>query len=138
MTMTKDEIKSNNILIAEFMGGVCSNYNDGSKGWIIPNLTRNGVDGDENNFKFHSSWDWLMPVIEKIENGIDLGYNVVIQNNECIIYRHKGSPYELNVLRFIESDKITSVYVAVVEFVKYFNETFTEQEKKQLLNIKSK
>ncbi len=65
--MDKQKIQEGNILIAELIGGTCSNYADGSKGWIIPNLTKNGVDGDERNLKFHSSWDWFVPAFNKIQ-----------------------------------------------------------------------
>jgi hypothetical protein len=57
------ECISDNEMIAEFMGyevkhGKCYSpkYNDGT---IAP-------------MQFHASWDWLMPVVEKIENdGLD-------------------------------------------------------------------
>ena len=60
----------NNKLIAEFMG-----LSHCEEGWItIPNENRNGVSENEisNDLQYHTSWDWLMPVIEKIENdGLD-------------------------------------------------------------------
>ena len=46
-----------NKLIAEFMG---------------VEFMEASLDGDDFNLQFHTSWDWLMPVIEKIENdGLD-------------------------------------------------------------------
>lgn len=73
--MDKQKIQEGNILIAELIGGTCSNYADGSKGWIIPNLTKNGVDGDERNLKFHSSWDWFVPAFNKIQKmKLDIEY----------------------------------------------------------------
>lgn len=47
-------MKNNNKVIAEFMG---------------LNIDK-GVQADymEHELKYHTSWDWLMPVIEKIQN----------------------------------------------------------------------
>jgi hypothetical protein len=77
---------ANNKLIAEFMGGVFVETN--------ATLESNGYalrkDGSENSVFFYEfdlpydrSWDWLMPVVEKIESFEDdhrcCKYNVNIQ-----------------------------------------------------------
>ena len=52
-----------NELIAEFMG-----LSHCEEGWItIPNENRNGVSEDEisNDLQYHTSWDWLIPVVDK-------------------------------------------------------------------------
>ena len=60
----------NNKLIAEFMGlsikeGVCY-YTDADDMFPM------GIEVEEPYLPYHTSWDWLMPVIEKIENdGLD-------------------------------------------------------------------
>ena len=59
-----------NKLIAEFMG-----LSHCEEGWItIPNENRNGVSENEisNDLQYHTSWDWLMPVLVKIEK-IEVG-----------------------------------------------------------------
>ena len=48
---------NDNKLIAEFMG-----YKVGER-------RRGGGYMPENEMKYDTSWDWLMPVVEKIENG---------------------------------------------------------------------
>jgi hypothetical protein len=54
-----------------------------------------------NELKFHKSWDWLRPVVEKIEQV------------------HEGVPQELmNVNLFSTIDE---VYNAVVEFINEYN-----------------
>jgi|TARA_R110001606_G_scaffold3111_1_gene13461 hypothetical protein len=63
-------MKDNNKLIAEFMGlsikeGVCY-YTDADDMFPM------GIEVEEPYLPYHTSWDWLMPVIEKIENdGLD-------------------------------------------------------------------
>ena len=58
--MTTEE---SNKLVAEFMGCIYNNdfYYDND-----PNMYPEGIEGS----KYHSSWDWLMPVVEKIEDTI--------------------------------------------------------------------
>ena len=84
-----------NKLIAEFMGyevkhGKCYSpkYNDGT---IAP-------------MQFDRSWDWLMPVAEKIykERGLD----------DEIVLMIRDSVAELN---------IESMYKTIVEFIKQYN-----------------
>jgi len=71
---------NNNKLIAEFMGAVGTpKYNPTE--WDVYITGCLDVDSDDENaqhfytpdeMKYHTSWDWLMPVVEKIENdGLD-------------------------------------------------------------------
>jgi len=92
-----------NKLIAEFM-----NY---------PDL---GTEGDFSYLKYHTSWDWLMPVMEKIES---LGYEVQIRNTDCIIFQLKKYwlKYQPIVDKSSERGKKDSTYQAVVEFIKQYN-----------------
>ena len=96
----------NNKLIAEFMG-----YDRG-----VSDL-----------MDYNTSWDWLMPVVEKIESldlellkrnikyNLDKGIN--FQNCNSIIIRWDKN----NKIVFISSDR-NRVYKAVVEFIKWYNE----------------
>ncbi len=72
--------------------------------------------------KYNSSWDWLMPVIDKIENiGMD-GFKcfaVDIENNECEIKDYREGQSSVSYCE--EETKILSVFMAVVEFIKWFN-----------------
>lgn len=83
-----------NRLIAEFMGYDIST--------IALNIEFMGVldfdsQGDYSYLKYHESWDWLMPVVRKIE-----------QRNELI-----GA--------HILSSDIDATYQAVVKFIKIYN-----------------
>jgi hypothetical protein len=63
---------------------------------------------------YDRDWNWLMPVVEKIES---INYKVVIQNNSCSI--------EMIILDDIfcqsENSKIEAVYKACVELIKWYN-----------------
>ena len=71
-----DMIQENNTMIAEFMGARLVTFNGGTKGhtfWnddvtegrygSFPNGATNYFEYDKG---YHTSWDWLMPVVEKI------------------------------------------------------------------------
>lgn len=69
--------------------------------------------------KYHTSWDWLMPVVEKIE--YDYMYSVSPTWEHCVIQNAGENSEKL----YIETDgqsKIEATYYAVVEFIKWYNE----------------
>jgi len=81
----------NNKLIAEFMG---VDYVD------IDTYLENNKE-----LQYHTSWDWLMPVVRKISSMCD-------------------EPYELdNMKHALLTGDIESVYDDVVEFIKEYNRT---------------
>ena len=127
--MKTEQIIENNRLIAEFMKyELTINY-------VPPGVERISLldlseSDSPNAMKFHYSWDWLMPVIEKIE-GIgrtrveisgqycsivplvyDIDIDELVYKDE--IMRNNGSMYN--------TTKINKVYVCVVEFIKWYNE----------------
>jgi len=65
----------------------------------------------EGLMEFHYSWDWLMPVIEKIEK---LGYGVVIHEIETDIFSPPGNSIITNVSG---NTKLKGAYLAVVKFI---------------------
>ena len=69
------------------------------------------------SFLYHSDWNWLMQVVEKIES---LGYNIDTMKYQssqfCGIYRDGKIIYT----NYCET-KIEAVYNACIEFVKWYN-----------------
>ena len=63
---------------------------------------------------FDTSWDWLIPVVQKIES---LGYVFIIQGGKAE-YGEMISETRC----FIAEDKLSSTYKAVVEFIKQYNQ----------------
>src|SRR6188768_657987 len=105
---------TDNELIAEFMGWERLRHDSGH---MVPNLYPYvGNSGETEMFgeemEFHRRWDWLMPVVEKIEHE---GFPVDIWKNCCLIRGVAGSASK------VEGSKINAVYSAVVEFIKWYN-----------------
>jgi hypothetical protein len=111
----------NNKLIAEFMGAnpFRESVNEDVLSYEMYGLVENIEDGlDEKHFflpsemKYHTSWDWLMPVIDKIES--DGRYGVEILKYGTTI---RASKTEI-VADISFGDKIDHTYNAVVKFIK--------------------
>ena len=95
-----------NKLIAEFMG-----WDIESPTTLPSNLHLSNLELDNNEvleYKFHTSWDWLMPVVEKI-----FALAVADENIELFYDVQTHIP-----------DK-TATYNAVVEFIKEYNDGST-------------
>jgi len=106
--MKESEVIEGNKLIAEFMGWKCSNNEDR---WTQPDHSK--VTG----LYFHGSWDWLIPVVEKIENLREIR-DFVISSVGCSILSHGFKSF----ISYDECDsKISAVYKSVVEFIKWHN-----------------
>lgn len=70
--------------------------------------------------KYHSSWDWLMPVVEKIEA---LGYEVVITSGMCHIFNTKDLNNEFcNKSNNNKTSKIELVITTILEFIQWYNQ----------------
>jgi hypothetical protein len=121
--------KTDNELIAEFMGGVYFDLGMSNKGYknlpipayrrIISETTYKYVD----ELNYHESWDSLMDVVDKIES---LGnYNVDIQKLDCCIYEFdlKAWPDGKTIcFSGRKASRIEAVHQAVVEFIKWYNQ----------------
>jgi len=133
-------MKTDNWLIAEFMGMKYSKEVDEDRsdcGGIYEKVTyysyhpipvddygdqvyvnREGlIEGQilkEGPLKYDSSWDWLIPVVEKIEK--EKGIQIAIYPVACEIYY-----FGKCLTNITEDSKISAIYKAVVEFIKWFN-----------------
>lgn len=82
-----------------------------------------------NVIKYHSDWNMLMSVVEKIEN---LGYKTVLSMSDFTSYK-----YYMNIITGVgivnesvnnpskfmcqSNSKIEAVYLVVIEFIKWYN-----------------
>lgn len=106
-----------NKLIAEFMGLETPN------GIYFEYLTKDGERSKLTHFillEYHLYWDWLMPVVDKIES---LGYSYDRINADVFINNQNGenvipNPMDENTMTMIEK-----TYYVVGEFIKQYNRT---------------
>lgn len=114
---------NDNKLIAHFMGAKVVQSKDSlAKRWVCEdyNLLHNKL-YLTNQLKYNTSWDWLMPVIKKIEELFGEEYQVITINGcSCKI----ETPY--NYIEFEELTKLEAVYKTVVEFIKWYNKSKDE------------
>jgi hypothetical protein len=159
--MTNKERIEGNVLIATFLG-----YKDGFphyedeygyhqciEGFDIPDKTNYNPhedDKDRHQFnidqlKYHSSWDWLLPVIEKIEQtkiddhsiGVVIGFEnycgIIVHNHKPLLKFESSKPYSKEMITeggkvnyemgtWRPSTKIECVWLTIVEFIKYYND----------------
>ena len=115
------EIEEGNKLIAAFMGykyfkspyggcGLCKDEKDMSTWLAVSNAI------------YNSSWDWLMPVVEKIESNPKCFLN--ISGNECNVIIHSEYEGYEPLFEWCENNsrKIDAVWITVLEFIKWHNQ----------------
>ena len=109
----------NNKLIAEFMGMSYDYHGQPNKYWELTDeqsFASNNPYPQDRHLNFHTSWNWLMEVVERIEA---LGYSVQPLFNSCYIAKKEGYTYKIKVEQ--QDKKIDAVYNACVEFIKWYN-----------------
>ena len=119
----------NNKLIAEFMGFPTQSDAIDERtlayyiGDSIINADNTNNENEDNVFhpddmKFDSSWDWLMSVVERIEN---FGYEFIIVESRC--YVKHNTDHSIKELFHIETigSKIDTTYKAVLKFINNYN-----------------
>ena len=126
----------NNKLIAEFMEINVVTIDDVRKN---KNPYISSADGYlEDDLKYHCSWDWLMPVVEKIEctktddeDNSDRFFNVMIEVFECNINGRDICICENG------NTKLEATYRAVVKFINQynFNESIEEFEEVSIFDF---
>lgn len=109
---TPVEVEESNRLIANFMG--------------IRIIDEDVIRPDLNCFRlsevgYHKSWDWLMPVINKIErmcNYNNVRYNVLLSEHSLLINPHVTP--EVMICEYAE-DKLDAAWKTVVKFITWYN-----------------
>lgn len=128
--MTAEQILEGNTLIAQFMGAIVSqpySKNEEQDGLLFYYPDRTSPDMFRNHssasIKYHTSWEWLMPVIEKIaklnikEHDYDTYYprtfGMVEGGTNQFMFRLNLSPL------FTHDKLIMAAYAAVIHFLKH-------------------
>ena len=93
-----------NKLIAEFMGEKFTDNSGVVQGLNYKLIEKKHGKGN-NGFRFHTSWDWLMPVLKKI--------NLHLHPDTYGLWRMINVPTEYT---------IEEVHAQVVEFIKTYND----------------
>ncbi|NTW33877.1 MAG: hypothetical protein HGB12_14890 [Bacteroidetes bacterium] len=109
--MTNQEIFEGNKLIAEFMEFP---YND-SEQFIISYYYLEDRPGTIDDLEYNSSWEWLMPVVEKCEK-------IPVCNKGGFAFIINGTLCAWDCYTFIEKTKLEAVYKAVIAYIKWYNE----------------
>ena len=117
----------NNKLIVEFMGGLfnkhSNKYGIGNAEFITIGKLNNVVKAinhyDIVDLKYHSDWNWLMQVVEKIETIENYRFDVEIRQSVVVIF---DKDEQQDILEVDSDTNIDAVYTACVEFVKWYNE----------------
>lgn len=107
---TETDFTENNRAMADFMGiETCEHGRVGYR-----------VSGNPEHLQYHICWDWLMPVIEKIERKYEnIDVQVTTGGTRIFEWRSGGRVIADNVGELHFTDKIEHVYAAVVEFLKW-------------------
>lgn len=120
MSEIKEDILAGNKLIAEFMGAkITSPVGYTGRDVVFSEVTHGLRTHVSMALRYHLNWDWLMPVVEKIES---LGYRVLIERgggitNYCKIRKRKDMIAE----SASHNSKINATFSAVIEFITWYN-----------------
>lgn len=123
--MTQTTLEGNK-LIAEFVGGKYCIRDKRSEQWGFRNLPNIPHWVSEQALDYHSSWDWLMPVVEKIHAtpAVIFEYTISLIPFCRIMYCPKNQEHhyfksqEINGITGIEA-----VYDCVCAFIQWYNNT---------------
>lgn len=123
--MTQEEILNSNKLIAEFVGAEKCN-NNVYEIYNFPEKTKEGLKSyDVIYLEYHSSWDWLMPVVEKISELPYIELFSIVTNCGCDIY-FKRNEFKNGVTFYsgnVENSPIINMtYSTVIKFINWYNQ----------------
>ena len=130
MRRTVKEIREANNLIAEFMG--YKNTTPTDKDFNIYE-NKEGHKIETMSMRYHDSWEWLMPVIEKIESIKGLTVHIISRHTSIL---KDGSPnfghavvdsIDKKFIRYFGDNKIDGTHAAVSEFAKRYKKSLIKE-----------
>lgn len=120
-------MENKNNLIAEFMGAKQDSYPDSMPKWV--NIF--GIWEDNPKLEYHCSWDWLMPVVEKIAKEFDVTISFM-PNAIDATYINRPDTIDGEVTSLGGMSPIENTYYSVVKFIEWYN------TKSKYRNLKNK
>ena len=112
--------QENNKMIAEFM--------DYTHVLLPVSVGLEYYDGDE--MEYYTDWNWLMPVVDKIEDVSEgfkwvevewISYTFQIENKSVTIWKHSDRFDSKRIIEINGNTKREATYKAVVEFINQYN-----------------
>jgi hypothetical protein len=117
-------MKTDNELIAEFMGFTFS-HERGDKVYNVPigeHLKYKAFKLSLVKMNYHTSWDWLIPVVEKIEELYSKAFPPGDKFIQMIMDKENPIDHHyMDVVAIPLSTPIEEAYKAIVEFIKWYN-----------------
>lgn len=100
-------------------------------------LNRSDLYRDEESLKYHESWEWLMPVVEKIENIKDeegsYMFSIKHGRDYCVI-TFNDIARDVICAMSVSNDKILTLWQAIVKFIQWYttfkNKSYSKKIKK--------
>jgi hypothetical protein len=75
--------------------------------------------------QYHSSWDWLMSVVDKIE---DLGFRVYLSNHSCQVYRqYCDFPDNFIIDADFKEDRLENAFDGISSFCEWWEQKGRKQ-----------
>ncbi len=105
----------NNKLIAEFMELPTEVSNSGNLNYYFKEFN-SGTWYEEQELSYNISWDWLMPVVDKIESFRDSNGNAYRFTIDMCNAQIEGTTIEI----LGDAYKLDATYKAIVQFIKNY------------------
>lgn len=119
--LSKEEIKEGTELIVNYMDYWYEKPESLDFTYLFKKVNK-GLDTERNitlctigNEKFHTSYDWIMEVIEKIEH---MGFNFFSKKG---LIKLSYNTFEYFNIEINDNNKKLALFKVVVEFIKYYN-----------------
>ncbi len=116
--MAPEEIIISNELIAEFMG--LKPYNDDRYGILYTNPVDKRTPMTEEGLRYHSSWDWLMPVVHKFRHNLTETHYLTF-DEECT-KQHIEHKKSINLM--LSLGGIEEVFKVLIDGIKWHNQQY--------------
>ncbi len=114
-----------NELIADFIGLSKQDKSNGGKFYLYESpITGEYIEPED--LLYDDSWNWLMPVVEKINNlhhHGDIGYDVRIEAANCMVLNFDGDIITQYEGQYVMGGALIDyVYPTIIQFIQWYNE----------------